>query len=138
MDLSDQRDFLGIGWSFPVATNPLTGDVALSRYDLDVREAIRIILETAPGERVMRPRFGCGIHDLVFAEINTTTIFAIQAAVREALVAYEARIELLDVTVDPLDALDGLLVIGIEYRVRRTNQVDNLVYPFFYSEGGRR
>jgi hypothetical protein len=138
MDLSDQRDFLGIGWSFPVATNPLTGDVALSRYDLDVREAIRIILETAPGERVMRPRFGCGIHDLVFEEINTTTIFAIQAAVREALVAYEARIELLDVTVDPLEALNGLLVIGIDYRVRRTNQVDNLVYPFFYSEGGRR
>ena len=138
MDLSDQRDFLGIGWSFPVATDPLTGDIALSRYDRDVREAIRIILETAPGERVMRPRFGCGIHDLVFEEINTTTIFAIQAAVREALVAYEARIELLDVTVDPLEALNGLLVIGIDYRVRRTNQVDNLVYPFFYSEGGRR
>lgn len=138
MDLSDQRDFLGIGWKYPVATDPLTGDIALSRYDLDVREAIRIILETAPGERVMRPRFGCGIHELVFEEINTTTIFAIQAAVRDALIAYEPRIELLDVTVDPLDALNGLLVIGIDYRVRRTNQVDNLVYPFFYSEGGRR
>jgi uncharacterized protein len=138
MDVSDQRDFLGVGWSFPVGTDPLTGDIAMSRYDRDIRESIRIILQTAPGERAMRPRFGCGIHDLVFEEINTTTIFAIQASVRDALVTYEARIELLDVNVDPLEALNGLLVIGIDYRVRRTNQVDNLVYPFFYREGGRR
>ena len=70
-----QRDFLGGGWSYPVALDPLSGDIALSRYERDVREAIRIILETAPGERVMRPRFGCGIHDLVFEEISATTLF---------------------------------------------------------------
>jgi len=136
MRAEDQRDFLGVGWRYPVATDPLTGDIALSRYDRDVKEAIKIVLETAPGERVMRPRFGCGIHDLVFEEINATTLTAIEASVRDALVTHEPRIELLNVTVDPRDALDGMLVIAIDYRLRRTNQEDNLVFPFFFREGG--
>lgn len=138
MAASDHRDFLGIGWRYPVAIDPLTGDIALSSYDRDVKEAIRIILETRQGERVMRPDFGCGIHDLVFEEINATTLTAIEATVRQALITYEPRIELLNVTVDPSDALDGLLIIAIDYRLRRTNQEDNLVYPFFFREGGEQ
>ena len=138
MAATDPRDFLGVGWTYPVAIDPLKGDIALSRYDRDVKEAIRIILETAPGERVMRPRFGCGVHELLFEEINATTIFAVETAVRDALVAYEPRIELIDIAVDPSDALNGVLLIAIHYRLRRTNQEDNLVYPFLYSEGGER
>jgi hypothetical protein len=138
MDIIRERDFLGVGWSYPVATDPLSGDIALSRYERDVKEAIRIILETAKGERVMRPRFGCGIHDLVFEEISTTTVYAVEASVREALTTYEARIELLGVDVNAQQALDGLLIITIDYRIRRTNQTDNLVYPFLYREGGPR
>jgi len=134
----DHRDFLGVGWRYPVATDPLKGDIALSRYDRDVKEAIRIILETAPGERVMRPLFGCGIHDLVFEEVNATILTAIEATVHDALVTYEPRIELTNVAIDPSDALDGLLVISIDYRLRWTNQEDNLVYPFFFREGGER
>ena len=136
MEAGSQRDFLGIGWAYPVATDPMRGDIAMARHDSDVRQAIRIILETAPGERVMRPSFGCGIHELVFAEISATTLCAVQEAVREALTVWEPRIELLDVTVDPLQAADGLLIISIDYRIRDTNQLDNLVYPFFYTEGG--
>lgn len=136
MDEVRQRDFLGVGWSFPTATDPASGDVSLSAYERDVKEAIRIILQTAPGERVMRPGFGCGIHDLVFAEINSTTMTAVENAVRDSIVAFEPRIELLDVRVDPLEALNGLLLIKIDYRVRRTNQTDNLVYPFYFKEGG--
>jgi phage baseplate assembly protein W len=132
----NQRDFLGIGWTYPVATDPLRGDIALSRYERDIKEAIRIILETIPGERVMRPRFGCGIHELVFEEINATTLSAIEASVRDALIAYEPRIELSAIAVDPADALNGILLVAISYRIRRTNQEDNLVYPFLYTEGG--
>jgi phage baseplate assembly protein W len=131
---TQQRDFLGVGWSYPIATDPLRGDVQLSRFERDVKEAIRIVLETRPGERVMRPRFGCGIHELVFEEINATVLFAIESSVREALVTYEPRIELLGVNVDAGDALNGLLLISINYRLRRTNQDDNLVYPFFFLE----
>ena len=138
MAATDHRDFLGIGWRYPVVTDPLKGDIALSSYDRDVREAIRIIIETKQGERVMRPLFGCGIHDLVFEEINATTIAAVESTVREALITYEPRIELNNVTVDPSDALDGMLIISIDYRLRRTNQEDNLVYPFFFREGGER
>jgi phage baseplate assembly protein W len=136
MDDYRERDFLGVGWSFPVANDPSTGDVELSWYEKDVKEAIRIILETSRGERVMRPRFGCGIHDLVFTEINATTIASVEATVRDSLVTYEPRIELLNVEVDPFDALNGLLLVKIDYRVRRTNQTDNLVYPFYFREGG--
>jgi phage baseplate assembly protein W len=132
----DQKDFLGIGWAYPVRIDALTGDIAMARYDRDVHQAIRIILETSPGERVMRPDFGCGIHDLVFEEINVTTLRAIEASVREALTKFEARIEIVDVTVDPRQALNGILLISLTYRIRRTNQVDNLVYPFYFREGG--
>lgn len=134
----NQRDFLGIGWAYPVATDPLKGDIALSRYERDIKEAIRIILETAPGERAMRPRFGCGIHDLTFEEINATTVVAVEASVRDALITYEPRIEIIAISVDPSQALDGLLLVAIQYRIRRTNQEDNLVFPFLYSEGGAR
>lgn len=136
VDRQGQRDFLGVGWRFPVATDPATGDIALSAYARDIKEAIRIILLTAPGERVMRPRFGCGIHDLVFEEMSTTVLFAVEAAVRDALTVYEPRIDLISVAVDPIGALDGVLLIAIDYRVRRTNQTDNLVYPFYFKESG--
>ena len=99
---------------------------------------IRIILHTAPGERVMRPRFGCGIREMVFEEISTTTLFAAESRIRDALVTYEPRIELLGITIDPFQAMTGLLLITIDYRVRRTNQSDNLVYPFYFREGGAR
>ena len=132
----NQKDFLGVGWAYPVETDPLTGDVALARYDIDVKQAIRIILGTSPGERVMRPRFGCGIRDLVFEEINVTTIRAVESSVRDALTTYEARVEILDIDVDPSEALDGKLLVSLRYRIRATNQVDNLVYPFYFREGG--
>ena len=136
MEARDQRDFLGVGWAYPVATDPLRGDIQMASYERDVREAIRIILETAPGERAMRPTFGCGIHQLVFEEINAATLAAVQASVREALTVWEPRIELEEVAVDPLQAAEGLLIVSIDYRVRDTNQLDNLVYPFFYTESG--
>jgi uncharacterized protein len=138
MSQIDHRDFLGIGWSFPVRVDSLTGDFALSRFDRDIREAIRIILETAPGERVMRPEFGCGIHDLTFEEINETNIFAIESSIRDALITFEPRIELIAIQIDPGEALEGYLYISISYRIRRTNQEDNLVYPFYFREGNAR
>lgn len=138
MDSLLHRDFLGVGWSFPVSFDAVLGDLALSAYARDVKEAIRIILHTAPGERVMRPGFGCGIHEMVFEEISTTTVFAVESRIRDALVTYEPRIEVIEVRVDPFQAMSGILLITIDYRVRRTNQTDNLVYPFYFREGDGR
>jgi phage baseplate assembly protein W len=133
----ERKEFLGRGWAIPVAVDPRTGHVAYAEYEDDIRQAIIIILETAPGERVMRPNFGCGIHELVFTSLDSTTMQRIRSEVELALQRYEARIEVVNVTVDDAPAADGNLLVEIEYRVRRTNQVGNLVFPFYFREGGR-
>jgi uncharacterized protein len=138
-DLSsdDRKAFLGRGWAMPVALDPRTGKVASVAYEEDIRQSILIILETAPGERVLRPNFGCGIHELVFASMDSTTIQLVRSTVEDALRRCEARIELLGVTVDDAATTEGQLLVEIEYRVRRTNQIGNLVFPFYFREGGQ-
>ena len=101
-----------------------------------LRDLIEQVLFTAPGERVMRPDFGCGIADMVFEVIDNATISRIATLVREALVRHEARIEVLEVNVDPYRAADGRLDISVHWCMRATNQVGNLVYPFYFREGG--
>ena len=135
---SDERkDFLGRGWAMPVELDPRTGRVASVAYEEDIRQSIMIILETAPGERVMRPNFGCGIHELVFAAMDSTTLQRVRSVVEEALRRCEARIDVLAVNVDDAASIEGKLLVEIEYRVRKTNQTGNLVFPFYFREGGR-
>ena len=134
--MDQQKDFLGRGWAYPVALDPSTGSVAEAAYEEDVRQSIRIIVSTGKGERVMRPDFGCGIHELVFTSIDSAALNRVKAAVTDALNQYEARIEF-EVTVDPLKAAEGTLLVCIDYRIRKTNQTGNLVYPFYFREGGQ-
>jgi phage baseplate assembly protein W len=134
---AERKEFLGRGWAMPVALDPRTGQVATAEYEEDIRQSIRIILETAPGERVMRPNFGCGIHELVFTAVDSTAIQRIRSEVEEAMRRCEARIEVIGVTVDEAATSEGKLLIELEYRVRKTNQVGNLVFPFYFREGGR-
>jgi phage baseplate assembly protein W len=108
----------------------------MSRGEQDIQEAIWIILGTARGERVMLPDFGCGIHDYVFAPNNPSTRAQIADRVREALVTYEPRIEVLDVRVESFPEEPNKLLIRVDYRVRSTNTFGNIVYPFFLTEGG--
>lgn len=133
----ERKDFLGRGWAMPVELDPRTGLVASVAYEEDIRQSILIILETAPGERVMRPNFGCGIHEMVFAAVDSTVLQRIRSLVEEALRRCEARIEVLAITVDEAATSEGRLLIELEYRVRKTNQVGNLVFPFYFREGGR-
>jgi phage baseplate assembly protein W len=133
----EAKAFLGRGWFAPIALDPRTGTVQSVAYEEDIRQSILIILMTAQGERVMRPDFGCGIHDLVFTSLDSTTLQLIRSSVEDAMRRYEARIELLDVTVDEEATSEGLLLVELEYRVRRTNQLGNLVFPFYFKEGGQ-
>lgn len=134
--METQKQFLGQGWAWPVQLDPTTALVATATAEDDVQQSILIILGTSPGERVMRPDFGCGIQEMVFAVIDNASLTRIANLVREALVRYEARIEVQEVTVDPYRAADGRLDISIYWRMRATNQVGNLVYPFYFREGG--
>lgn len=121
--------FLGRGWKFPVSLDG--GRIATSAYEESIRESIWIILATARGERRMRPEFGCGLHDLVFAPDSAETAGVAATEVREALILWEPRIELDDVEVQSDPSEPGRLLIHIEYRVRSTNSRFNLVYPFY-------
>ena len=117
--MDERKDFLGRGWAMPVDVDPCTGLVATSDYEDDIRQSIRIILETAPGERVMRPNFGCGIHDLVFEASTARRCSAFAPRSKTALRRYEARIEVLAVTVDEDATSEGKLLVELEYRVRQ-------------------
>jgi phage baseplate assembly protein W len=132
------REFLGTGWAFPVSVSSSTGLIERVSYEPDIRQSIVIILGTAKGERVMRPDFGCGIHDMAFAAISTQVIAQIETTVREALRSYEARIEVRHVAVETTHLGDGRIDVVIDYEVRATNQPGNIVYPFHFEESPSR
>jgi uncharacterized protein len=152
---SPVESFLGRGWSFPLMIGD-GGEAALVADEDDIRQAIQIILATAPGERVMRPDFGSGLKALVFEPLNTTTIEMVSTRVSEALAQWEPRITVLDVNVSlgpdvgsvyfdvmssqaaPPTSRPGpsaMLLITIVYQIRASNTSDNIVYPFYLLEG---
>lgn len=131
----DAKAFLGRGWAYPVQPNPDRIGVALAEHEEDVRQAVRIILETNRGERVMRPDFGAGLGDFVFEPLSTTTLALIRHRVEESLVTWEPRIRIESIDARPDPARPGRVDIMIEYRVRATNMFYNLVYPFYLQEG---
>lgn len=127
--------FLGVGWAFPVEKDPGTGCLMLAGYEESIKQAIWIILNTAKGERVMRPDFGCNIHELVFAPNDAATRGLAQHHVKEALRIWEPRIDVLEVNVRSAGNHGEALHIGIEYCVRKTDNRFNLVYPFYLERG---
>jgi hypothetical protein len=123
-------DMLGSGLAFPLTVDH-RGALALARGEDDVEQAMQIILGTAPGERPMRPEFGCDVHDLVFETIDAATVGRIETAIRDALDRWEPRIEVTAIEFDLGRSGDGVLEITIGYRIRATNHQRNLVYPFY-------
>src|SRR3954469_14883106 len=125
--MNARSDFIGAGWTFPVRTDA-TGSIALVRGEREIAESIRLILGTAPGERPMRPEFGCAIHNLVFAPADAATAGQIAYEVRVSLEKWEPRITLTDVVVGFEAVEQGTLLIDIRYTLRDTNDPRNLVF----------
>ena len=123
-------DIIGSGLAFPLGLDQ-RGGVALARGSADVEQAIRLILGTAPGERPMRPEFGCDLHSFLFETVDARTIGKIDAAVRVALDRWEPRIEVTGIDFDLSGTDEGRLEITISYRIRATSERHNLVYPFY-------
>jgi uncharacterized protein len=128
------KAFLGVGWKFAPCV-AADGKIALARYEEDIREAILIILGTNRGERIMRPDFGAGLAEFVFEPLNSTTMHLVQTRVQEALVAWEPRIDVLDISVSADPEEYNKLLIATTYQVRATNTQFNMVYPFYLEEG---
>jgi hypothetical protein len=123
-------DFVGRGWAFPLRLDS-TGAFALSRGDDEVAESIRLILGTSPGERPMRPEFGCPIHELIFDTVDGALAGRVGALVRAALTRWEPRIDVLGVAASPDPAAPHVLRIEVDYRIKATNDRRNLVFPFY-------
>lgn len=130
------KSFLGVGWSYPVRVGA-TGAIEIAEYEESVRQSILIILGTAKGERVMRPDFGCGIYDLVFEINSASTAGRVSQAVRDSLLVFEPRIDVRDIQVQSRNGGEVML-ISIDYEVRATNNVFNLVYPFYLERSASR
>lgn len=128
------KEIIGRGWSFPPQTDP-QGRLALTNERNELQQSILVILSTSPGQRVMRPTFGCRLQELVFQPNNSHTIAQVRRYVEEALGMWEPRINVhtVDVRTDPQDA--GRLLIDVEYDVRSTRDRRSLVYPFYLIPG---
>ena len=123
-------EIIGSGLAFPLQVDR-RGGIALARDETDIEQAIELILATAPGERPMRPEFGCGVHDFVFDSIDANTVGRMELAIRDALDRWEPRVVVESVEFGLDEVAEGRLIIDIGYRVRATNTIRNLVYPFY-------
>ncbi|MCI0337060.1 MAG: GPW/gp25 family protein [Acidobacteria bacterium] len=134
---NQEKAFLGTGWAFPPGLDD-EGKIRLVSLEEDVRQAILIIIQTVLGERVMRPDFGSGLHNLVFEPVNRTTMALVQNTVERALIDWEPRIEINNLEVTTDQSQRNTLEINLLYTVRATNTQFNLVFPFFLLEGGEQ
>lgn len=128
--MSDPSDFIGRGLAFPLRVDQ-SGAIAMTSGASDIDSSILMVLMTAPGERLMRPQFGCGIWRLLFEPINANTLGLMSEAVYDALARWEPRIEIDDVRIGTNPARDGSVDIDIDYTVKTTNDLRNLVFPFY-------
>jgi uncharacterized protein len=127
-------DFLGVGWAVPVGVDA-RGRIALARGETDIEQAIRIILLTPKGGRVMRPEFGCRIHELVFSPNDAGTCALAARYVEVALLMWEPRIEIISVEATPDPLAHERLLIALEYEIKATHDKRSLVFPFYRIPG---
>ena len=124
------KDIIGSGWTFPPRTDA-QGGISLTNEFTELNEAIQIILSTSPGQRVMRPTFGCRLQELVFAPNDSQTAAQARRYVEEALGMWEPRIRVTDVMIGPDPNSDSRLLIEVEYQVKATHDKRSLVHPFY-------
>lgn len=127
--------FLGIGWAFPPAFNSGTCSAVLVTDQRDIEQSLRILFSTHPGERVMQPEYGCALQRYVFSAMDEHALANIIDAISHAVLFFEPRIRLLQVTPDLQQLYDGVLLLQLSYQIRGTNSRHNMVYPFYLLEG---
>jgi phage baseplate assembly protein W len=130
----NHNHFLGTGWSFPPTFSKMEGGVEMDADVEDIRKSLQILLSTRVGERLMQPKYGCNLDDLIFEPLNTTVKTYISGLVKQAILIYEPRIQLNDVTIGAENELAGRVDLNVDFTIRSTNSRYNLVYPFYREE----
>ncbi|MGG8496992.1 GPW/gp25 family protein [Tenacibaculum sp. TC6] len=130
-----QKEFLGSGWAFPVTFSVGDHQLEITRYENNIKDAIDVIMQTNLGERPMDAQFGSGLQQFFFQEMNQTLKSEIKDTVTNSLLANEPRISVLNVEVEYVDVLEGLVQVTIDYMYNQTNTRHNYVYPFYIKEG---
>lgn len=138
MEYNENKRFMGTGIKFPFSIDPVTNKIAMSHAEDDIKEAIRIILRTNLGERVMFPEFGTPAKEFVFSDNRAERLTALESAVAEALETWEPRIMDVQVEIPSKDGSREMVEVHISYVVRTTNNQFNMVYPFYMMEGEGR
>ncbi len=134
-DNSNYTSFLGIGWSFPPKFNIDTGSVELTADEEDIQASLKILLGTTAGERLMHPKYGLNLQELLFEPMNTTMQTLLKDRLKTAILVYEPRINLLSLELDTAKLFEGCLNLILSYEIRATNSRFNLVYPFYLNDG---
>src|SRR5215510_2946068 len=129
------RDYLGRGWSFPPNFVRMPPGVTMLEEEADIASSLAILLSTTPGERIMQPLYGCNLSELVFESLDTRLKTLMVDKVESAILYYEPRVDLEKVTLDDSRELEGVVLIGVTYRVKTTNSRFNFVYTYYKREG---
>lgn len=129
-----QKAFLGRGWGFPIQFNWQTKSIQMVTAEEDIEESLFILMNTLKKERIMRPEFGCNLMKMVYESMDNSLYTALMDDIKNAIVLYESRIDVLQVRLDEVGA-DGIIYIEVEYNVRATNSRQNLVFPFYLTQG---
>lgn len=133
--MSISKSFLGTGWAFPPQFDQQAASVSMISDEEDIRSSLEILLSTRPGERVMQPRYGCNLDELLFEPLTTTFKTYMKDLVATAILYFEPRIEVNKIDMDETNELEGKVIISIEYTIRSTNSRFNFVYPYYKTEG---
>lgn len=129
------NDFLGKGWSFPPSFNLASQGVEITEKVLDIQKSLEVLLSTRVGERVMQPKYGCNMDELVFESLDTSTKTIIKDKIQTAILYFEPRIDVKKIEMNTENELEGIIILEIEYVVRATNSRFNFVYPYYRNEG---
>ncbi|WP_339705330.1 GPW/gp25 family protein [uncultured Kriegella sp.] len=133
--MADNTSFLGTGWSFPPEFDKESKTVVMTSDEVDIKKSLEILLSTRLGERIMVPKYGCNLDDMLFEPLNLTLKTYVVELIRTAILYFEPRIDVIKIDISESDDLEGKFLILVEYLIRATNARANLVFPFYREEG---
>lgn len=133
--MENEQAFLGIGWSFPPEFKQNTKAVTMLTDEEDIKSSLEILLSTKIGERIMQPKYGCNMDELLFSPLNRTLKTFVSELIKTAILYHEPRIDVEKIDITKGDDLSSELLVLIDFKVRATNSRINMVYPFYKLEG---